>query len=580
MTDIPVQSKEIYPSIDQPWKQYYPEEIFQETLPEKSMYDFVYDMNKDYPDDIALEYLDIKVTYGEMFRRIEETACALKGLGVRPGDVVTIAMVNTPEFVYLAYAVNRVGAVMSNVHPLAGAHDMIQFLNEAESRFFFMFDGTWRMVHDFVKDTLVEKAVVVSPVQSLGFVKRKLYRLSNSVRLDRSVAMDWEEFLKAGKGVEPEFPEKDPSLPAVITYTGDNVGVPLGVQLSDNAENAHVFQVMKTIALYKERQNGMLVVLPPFVNYFFTAGIHEGLSVDCRVALIADYKSDHFGEYYEKYHVNFVSTISHYCMDMMNDEKCRNMDLSGLKRLIVAGADMDMQKEHEINQFLHEHGAQIDLIKVYGRTEVGVATFTSEEVNFPETAGIPLFMNCIKIVDEDSGEELPLGEVGEVCITGPGLMIGYMKNQEATDDSIRVHEDGKRWLHMGEFGYIDEHGALFVAGRIKRVRMTVDSHGNTTKIFPRRIEQLFQTFPEVRESCSVDIWDKDRAYIPKAVVVLEEEYADEDQDELRKKFLERCRENLPDYMIPDIIEFMDELPRNRRGKVDYRALENTDTTNE
>ena len=91
MTAVPAQAETIYPSVHRPWKQYFPEEIFQETLPEKSMYDFMHDLNKDYPHDIALEYLDIRVTYGELFQRIDETARALIGLGVQPGDIVTIA---------------------------------------------------------------------------------------------------------------------------------------------------------------------------------------------------------------------------------------------------------------------------------------------------------------------------------------------------------------------------------------------------------------------------------------------------------------------------------------------------------
>ena len=579
MTAVPAQAETIYPSVHRPWKQYFPEEIFQETLPEKSMYDFMHDLNKDYPNDIALEYLDIRVTYGELFQRIDETARALIGLGVQPGDIVTIAMPNTPEFVYLAYAVNRVGAVMNNVHPLPGAEEMAGYLNEAESRIIFMFDGTWNAIHSCLEKTKVEKAVVVSPAQSLGFVKRKLYRMANPVHLDRSVAMDWGEFLKAGKGVDPVFPEKDPSLPAVISHTGGTTGEPKGVLLPDNAENAYVFQIMKAIDLCKERQLCMLVVLPPFVNYSFTAGIHEGLCVGCKVALIADYKSDHFGEYYEKYHVNVVNTIPSYCMDMMNDEKCQNMDLSGLKLVIVAGEAMDQHMEEEINTFLHDHGAKIRLTKGYGCTEFACGvTFTFDEVNFPGTVGIPHFLDSIKIVEPETTIERPINKKGEVCITGPCLMIGYLNNQEETDAIIRVHEDGKRWLHMGDIGYIDEHGALFITGRIKRILATVGPDGNPTKLFPDRIERAIQLCDAVEVCCVVGVRDEKRLFLPKAYVELLDKGAD--RETVTEQILEKCREKLPDYMVPVEIEYMDALPRTERGKVDYRALESTDITNE
>ena len=150
-------------------------------------------------------------------------------------------------------------------------------------------------------------------------------------------------------------------------------------------------------------------------------------------------------------------------------------------------------------------------------------------------------------------------------------MLGYYNNEDATDEIVMTHEDGVRWLHTGDIGYMDEKGVLYVTGRIKRILMTKGRDGSITKIFPDRIERIISRHEDVAICCAIGIPDDERINYPKAIIVLKDGIPA--TEETKASIIETCKASLPGYMVPDEIEFRDELPRTPRGKVDYRALE-------
>ena len=538
------------------------------------MFDLIYENNKDYPNELALKYMDIQVTFAEMWDHIEEVVKSLNALGVREGEIITIAMPNTPEFVYLAYAINRVGAVMNIIHPLPGKEELLGYLEEAQSRYFFMFDGTYAIIKDSLKETPVKKAIVVSPAYSLAPIKRTLYKLAKFPKLDKSMCIDWGTFLKNGKNASAHTVKKDPQKMAVISHTGGTTGEPKGVMLTDYAMNSVAYQVWQTFDLADRRQLTILVVLPPFVNYSFVNGIHEGLTMGDTLALLPEFKPEDFADYYKQYKPNVINSIPQYCLAMLNDPKLKDMDLSELKYVVAGGEAMDATAEAELNAFLKDHGADMQVTKGYGCTEfTSVVTFTYPEVNFLHSVGIPFPFVNVKIVDPDTNEELPCGERGELCVTGPGLMLGYYNNPEATDNIVKVHADGQRWLHMGDLGFVDEDGIVYITGRIKRIIMTKGDDGNVTKMFPDRIENVVNKCEDVNASCVIGVKDDERIHYPKAYIELKD--VTMDKDLVRENILEICRKKLPNYQVPVEIEFMSELPlpRTERGKIDYKALD-------
>ena len=152
-------------------------------------------------------------------------------------------------------------------------------------------------------------------------------------------------------------------------------------------------------------------------------------------------------------------------------------------------------------------------------------------------------------------------------------MLGYYNNETATNDIVKVHLDGQRWLHTGDLGYIDENGILFVTGRIKRIIMTKGTDQQPTKLFPDRIEKVLNTHSAVELSCVIGIPDADRINYPKAIIELKDKANNVNKKNIREELMSICRKNLPGYMVPDEIEFIDIMPRTPRGKVDYRTLE-------
>ena len=562
----------IYPSIDKPWMKHLSKRAKGLQVPEGTMFDLIYENNKDYPNELALKYMDIQVTFAEMWEKIDEVVKSLNAFGVREGEIITIAMPNTPEFVYLAYAINRVGAVMNIIHPLPGKEELLGYLEEAQSRYFFMFDGTYAIIKDDLKNTSVEKAIVVSPAYSLAPIKRKLYQLAKFPKLDKTMCIDWKAFLKNGVNSPATTGKTDSDAMAVISHTGGTTGEPKGVMLTNRAMNSVAYQVWQTFDLADRRQLTILVVLPPFVNYSFVNGIHEGLTMGDTLALLPEFKPEDFADYYKQYKPNVINSIPQYCLAMLNDPKLKDMDLSELKYVVAGGEAMDATAEAELNAFLKDHGADIQVTKGYGCTEfTSVVTYTYPEVNFLHSVGIPFPFVNVKIVDPDTNEELPCGERGEICVTGPSLMLGYYKNQEATDEVIKVHADGQRWFHMGDLGFVDEDGIVFITGRIKRIIMTKGDDGNVTKMFPDRIENAVNKCEDVNASCVIGVKDDERIHYPKAYIELKD--VTMDKDLVRENILEICRKKLPNYQVPVEIEFMSELPRTERGKIDYKALD-------
>ena len=245
--------------------------------------------------------------------------------------------------------------------------------------------------------------------------------------------------------------------------------------------------------------------------------------------------------------------------------------MSSLRYAIYGGEAMSVENERAINNILRSCHSRGLLCKGLGATEMtAAATSTYDDCNIEGSAGIPLVWTNCKIVDPETYEEKTYGKIGEICFSGPTLILGYYNKPEATDAVIKMHKDKERWLHTGDMGYVDEDGILFVTGRIKRIIMTRGNDGNITKIFPDRIESVISKCSVVSVCCVIGVPDEVRINYPIAYVVLK---VDDAKDTAVKEIMSVCREQLPEYMVPEKIEFRTDLPRTPRGKVDYRALE-------
>lgn len=561
-----------YPSIDKPWLKYYSDEAINHPLPECTIYEYFYANNKDYPNDIALEYMGNKITYGQMFAYIDSCVKSLTALGVKTGDIVTIALPSIPEALYLVYALNKMGAVANMIHPLAGENEIVHYLNEVDGDMAVLFEGTYNIVKTSLHTTYLKKVVVVSAGDSLPFGIKQLYMLKNKLPKFPAdgILMNWKQFFSLGHDAAVTPVKKDSTKMAIISHTGGTTGEPKGVMLSDRNINALIWQL--DVNFKNQRQEKNLVVLPPFVNYSLVHAMLLPLTLGLQVTLIPKYEPDKFDEYVRKYKPNHISSIPPYLEALLSNKKLMSMDLSCIKTIAYGGEAMNTQKEQDVNNLLRACGSNVKISKGLGSTEmVGAATTTREECNTIGNVGIPLArVNC-KIVAPETFDELPYNQIGEICFAGNTLMIGYYHNEEATDALIKYHPDGIRWMHTGDLGYVNEDGVVFITGRIKKILMTKGKDGIVTKIFPDRIEKVVMKHPGVALCCVIGIPDEVRVNYPRAYVILSEGYAE--NQETTAALLAHCKEELPEYMIPEEVIYRNDFPRTSRGKVDYRALE-------
>lgn len=560
-----------FPSIDKPWLKFYSEEVLNYTQEDCTIYENLLKSNKDYPNDIAINYLGRKITYRELFENIDKTEAAFLNAGVKENDIVTIALPSIPEVLYCVYALNKIGAVSNMIHPLAGKEETINYINEVKSRIVVIYDGAYDAIKGSVSETTAKKFIVASPGESLQLALKFAYSLKvKKPDLDEKTFISWKSFIKAGKGHVLSNFSKDCHSMAIISHTGGTTGEPKGVMCSDVSCNSLMWQILCNFEF--DRQEICMAVLPPFVNYSLVESMMGMLAVGFVVVLIPSYKPEEFAKYVKKYHPNEILSIPSYWEALLRIDGIEKEDFSCLKHLIYGGESMSAEMESEINRLLSVCGAKTELCKGIGATEmVAGATVSYIGCNPPNSVGIPMVKTNCKIVVPGTMDEISYNEEGEICFAGDTLMLGYYNNVAATDEVVKRHEDGNLWLHTGDIGYIDEDGIIYVTGRIKRIIMTKDESGQVTKMFPDRIEKAIYSDKSVKNCCVIGIADDYRINYSKAFVVLKDGIID--SEDAKKSIIKTCKSVLPDYMVPEEVEFRKELPRTERGKVDYRALE-------
>lgn len=561
-------------SIDRPWMKYYSYEERNYKLPEMKIYDYLYSNNTKNLNKIALNYFDHKITYREMFEKIDDYAKAFQANGVKEGSMVTLCLPNVPEVVYMFYALNKLGAVANMVHPLKSGNEIKDCINAVDSKLLVMVDNSYKEINKIINDTNVKKAVVVSAGDSMPLPMKLIYNATSKEKVDfkNKQYVTANDFLKDGKNVrELDEAKYRKNQTAVIMYTGGTSGFPKGVELTNDNYNCMVHQQKQTAKNFYPGDT-MLTIMPPFHNFGLCSSIHMPLSYGITTILVPKYSSRDFHKLIEKYKPNHIFGIPKLWKALMNDENIQKMDLSFLRYVVSGGENMKDGLEEEMNQFLHDHNCSSKVKKGYGLTE-GVAglTLSDDYCNEIGSIGIPLICNKFKVVKPGTEEELDYNEEGEFCVSGPTVMKQYFDNIEETELVIRKHEDGKMWLHTGDMGYMTEDGMLYYTDRL--TRMYVSAGFN---IYPPKIEKIIETSNKVDQCAVVPIEHPYKDIkVPKAYVILKDGY--QMNDEIRKEISDICKENLDLHHQPYKYEQVDEFPitslGQELGKIDYKKLE-------
>ena len=564
-----------YPSVDRPWRYYFSKEALTDPLPEMTLYQYLKENNRKNLDSYALNYYGKKITYRELFKRIDEAAKAFRAHGVKPGDIVSVVTLACVPCVVCYYALNKIGAVIDYVNVLSTAKDMVKFFRTNKSRVIVSADVFVSKVLLAARALNVEHVITFSMNDDLPFMKRLGLQFKGGEEVDESYLQDpvvkrWDEFIASADTAPETNYKKSPETPALLAHTGGTTGFPKSVLLSDNAMNAIAAQYHY---LFKGGPNSVFLdLVVPFVVYGSLINMHMPLTMQCTLALIPQFDPEDWPEYFNKYKPNYMTVIPNYITPMLKDPRMRNVNLERLQVMAVGGEGLGSQMEAVINRFLKEHNARIKLSKGYGMTELGASACTCfGKVNMPGSVGVPLPRNEVMIFDNDKLEECRYNEVGEVCFQSPAMMLGYLNDDDEYRNLVRRHADGSVWVHTGDLGYMNRRGMLFIVGRIKRAVLT-QYKGVAYRVYPNIIEDQLMQHPAVREVCVVKLQDDARGRM-KAYVALRD-HNRVDEAELERELRSYCESELAEFMRPSLYEFRGSLPKTPAGKVDYKLLEN------
>ena len=562
-----------FPSIDKPWLKYYNQESFNvENLPECSLFKYLYENNQHNLDTTALNFFGNKMTYRQMFEEIDHTAKAFLQLGIKPGDVVAVVSISCVQSVLCFYALNKIGAISNYLSVLSSEDEIKKFILEGNSQVVVSADLFGKKVLNAVHDTNVRNVITFSlsdymPIMIKPFFKLKARNMDKSF-MKNPLVLDWNLFIKAGKvcgEVNGAYDCK--SDVCFYGHTGGTTGFPKSVILTNRSFNSVVWQYISTFP--HDKGEVFLNLIPPFVTYGAMINMHMPLCLGLELVLIPKFDPDEWLTYFRKYRPEHIIAIPAYIAAMLDNNKLRNQDLSFVKTLAMGGEGMNIPLEKKVNQFLDEHNSRAKVMKGYGMTEV-CATASTEQHNVIKmgSVGVPFIMNNFMAYDNENQKELSYNQTGEICMQCVSTMVGYKENQKETDNLIKEHADGSRWIHTGDLGYIDEDGFIFIEGRMKRMIITVKD-GIVYKIVPTQIEEVINNNMHVRECCVVGHkFGKDNGL--KAFVIK----ADDISDEILEKELRKwCGDKLGENQQPNAYAIVNEFPRTAAGKVDYRRIE-------
>lgn len=557
---------------ERPWLKFYEEEGIPASIeyPDCSMVDMVMQSAEKWPDNVAYTYYGHKVTYKNFVKKIEKTARALKNYGVKEGDRVTICMPNTPEGITMVYAVNMVGAVCNMVHPLSSEKELEYYIKVAESKYVLVIDAVFDKIYRLRDTAQLERIIVVRPSDGLGFLKKKLYNALHvkKVKLpanDSRVVL-WEDFIANSYFYQGNYhEERGGNDPAVIMYSGGTTGAPKAVLLSNLNINAE--SICDATVIRQVRPGAsILSILPLFHCFGLGVCIHTPLCRGMDCILIPAFSHKQFADIIRKNQPNFIVGVPTLFEALINT-KLKSNDLESVAAVICGGDALNQTLRDKVNNYLKAHGSDAKIRVGYGLTEGSGAVCLSPEDSFADgMIGAPMPDTEFKIVKNGTFDRLPLGAEGEICLSGPLVMMGYLNDDAETAQTLRVHGDGKLWLHTGDLGSLREDGFIYFEQRLKR--LIISSGYN---IYPTHLESVINSHEAVLTSTVIGIDHAYKGQVPKAFVVLKPGY--KPGKRLEREIRALLERNVPVYALPVAYEFRDKLPQTLVGKVAFKKLE-------
>ncbi len=525
-------------------------------------------------NNLAYEFQGKKTKYSELINKIEVIAKALTAIGIRENDVVTICMPNCPQAVDTFYAINRIGAVANMIHPLSAQSEITFYLNLSKSKVILTLDQFYEKVVDARRDCEHQVIILVAHVSDeLPIYLKSLYKIKAENKFahlpNHSYSLDWKKFKSMGENYPLPLPKNVFKIDkcSVILYSGGTTGTTKGIMLSDLNFNALSMQAVKAMDVKIIPGDSILAAMPLFHGFGLGIGIHTCLTNGVYCSLIPSFTVKSYGKTLLSKKPNFIAGVPTLFEAMLRTPGMEKANLSFLKGMYSGGDSLSIELKGKVDKFLKDHKATIQICEGYGTTECVTASCLTPKNRYKEgSIGLPFSDTEFVICPVGKINHLEPNQEGEICISGPTVMLGYLDDEQETAEALKIHENGKLYLHTGDLGYIDEEGFVYFKQRIKRMIIT-----SGYNVYPSQIENVLDGHPKVQYSCVIGVKDPYKIQKVKAFCVLKPGIIPDDS--IKNEIKEYCNKHIAKYACPKEIEFRDELPKTLVGKVAYRILE-------
>jgi long-chain acyl-CoA synthetase len=551
-----------------PWLKFYgaiPEHI---DYPRVTMYEALMQTVSRCPDVIAYDFFGYTSTYRQFGSEINRCADALAALGLRQGDRITISMPTCPQGIICFYAANRLGAVASMIHPLSPAKEIEFYLNTAKSRFALTIDAFYGKFKEAQANTDLQTLILARIPDYLPLIKKIGFNLTKGRKIppvpEDKMVVWWGELMRKTYPKAPKATMGTDEM-AVILYSGGTTGVPKGIMLSNFNFISEGMQVSTWGSI--GGGDSILAIMPIFHGFGLGVCVNAAFMGGGKSILVPQFTPEIVADLINKKRPSLVVGVPTLFEALSSNPVFRKTDLSCLKATFSGADTLPRPVKERFEAVVKERGGNVQLLEGYGLTEAVTAIMATPLGQYREgSVGIPFPDMSAKIVPVGTMDEAPVGEEGEICVSGPAVMLGYLDQPAETAQTLRRHADGKIWLHTGDIGTMDADGFFYF--RLRQKRMIKSSGMN---VYPAQVEDVLYRHPAVLSACIIGVPDEKQVQRVKGFVVLKDKT--KAGPEMEKALIAHCQEHLIRWSCPREIEFRDTLPCTLVGKVAFNALE-------
>ncbi len=514
-------------SVDKPWLQFYPEALRNVEVPTITVETFLRAKNPD-ENKIAFEYYGNKITWKEFWGEVDKAAKSLKILGFGEENRIPVFLQSVPAHFILLIAAERIGAAIICRDDIP--EELCFAIRKSKSETAFVMDYTSKSDEDLFRATTPMKRVIkISPYDYADrksvpdYVEKEIASRYTGAIETTEGDLTWDEFLALGKDYTEDYmAQEDVNRPVFGAYTSGSTGISKLVIHSSSNIVATAFQMSIFIPPSDVPEKWWLPILPPALIAVTVSMAIFPLSAGLIMVLDPFCPLEDIDIAFMEQKPNFWALIPMFCeMLMKSDRIPEDYDMSHLRSIGTGAEAMNERKTQEVEAFFHKHNVKATLSAGYGQSE-GCSNFTLPNPMFPLVdgcVGMPMPATTMAVFSEDL-EELNYGEIGELCMTGPAMMLHYAgwRGAELTEGALINHPDGNCWLHTGDKAYINEHGIVYILGRGTTKRF------GGGELYMMRMETKAVRVAGVEDGffCFVPDQDHEGYFLPYFFVILDE----------------------------------------------------------